>query len=91
VIPTPPLVITTTALAGGQRKTAYSYTLQAAGGIGTYSWSVVAGPPPPGLTLSSAGVLSGTLPPGPGNYKFTAQVTSGAQTAVRQFVLPVTK
>ncbi len=41
-------------------NTAYSYTLTAAGGTTPYTWSVNAGTLPAGLTLSSAGVLSGT-------------------------------
>ncbi|MGP0025939.1 MAG: beta strand repeat-containing protein, partial [Streptosporangiaceae bacterium] len=52
---------------------AYSYTLTAAGGTTPYTWSVNAGTLPPGLTLSSAGVLSGT-PTTAGSYPFTVNV-----------------
>ncbi len=41
---------------------AYEYALQAEGGIQPYSWSVVSGSLPEGLTLSSAGVITGTAP-----------------------------
>ena len=39
---------------------AYSHTLQAAGGSSPYSWSIASGSLPSGLTLSSAGVITGT-------------------------------
>ena len=56
----PALSITTTSLANGTVGVAYSQTLAATGGTGSYTWSVSVGPLPPGLTLSAAGVLSGT-------------------------------
>ena len=40
--------------------TAYTHTFSAGGGASPYTWSVAAGTLPSGLTLSSAGVLSGT-------------------------------
>jgi len=39
---------------------AYSHVLQAAGGSTPYSWSIASGSLPAGLTLSSAGVITGT-------------------------------
>ena len=53
---------------------AYSDTLSAAGGTAPYTWSVNAGTLPAGITLSSAGVLSGT-PTTTGSYPFTVNVT----------------
>ncbi len=52
--------ITTTSLPNGSRGTAYSQTLAASGGNGTLVWSLASGSLPPGLSLSSAGVISGT-------------------------------
>jgi uncharacterized repeat protein (TIGR01451 family) len=52
---------------------AYSDTLTAAGGTAPYTWSVNAGSLPPGIALSSAGVLSGT-PTSTGTYPFTVNV-----------------
>ncbi len=52
---------------------AYSDTLTAAGGTAPYAWSVNAGTLPPGLSLSSAGVLAGT-PTTAGSYPFTVNV-----------------
>ena len=52
---------------------AYSDTLTATGGTTPYTWSVNAGTLPPGLSLSSAGVLAGT-PTTAGSYPFTVNV-----------------
>ena len=51
----------------------YSVTLTATGGTTPYTWSVNSGTLPPGITLSSAGVLSGT-PTTTGTYPFTVNV-----------------
>jgi hypothetical protein len=53
----PALQITTASLADGTTAMAYSATLGATGGKGAYTWS--ASGLPAGLTLSSAGVISG--------------------------------
>ncbi|HIJ89167.1 MAG TPA: hypothetical protein HPP97_16040 [Desulfuromonadales bacterium] len=58
--------------------TPYSgYTFAATGGYGAYSWAVSIGPLPPGLSLSTAGVLSGT-PTASGTYLFAVQVTDSS-------------
>lgn len=69
----PALSITTTSVPAGVVSTAYSTTLAASGGTPPYTWSET-GPLPPGLSLSSAGVISGT-PTTAGTYPFTATVT----------------
>ena len=56
----PALNITTASLLTGTIGTPYSQTLQATGGVPAYTWNVTAGSLPAGLTLSSAGVISGT-------------------------------
>lgn len=54
---------------------AYSYTYVATGGTAPYTFSVVSGTLPPGLTLNSTtGVLSGTLTTA-GSYSFGVKVT----------------
>jgi large repetitive protein len=58
-------------LPAGTTDTAYSQTLTGVGGTGPYTFSVTAGALPPGLSLSSAGVISGT-PTSSGNFGFTA-------------------
>ena len=65
-------------LPNGAFNTAYSQTLTATsanGGVAPYTFSVTAGALPAGLTLSSAGVLSGT-PTAAGSFNFTVQATS---------------
>ena len=53
--------------------TAYTDTLTATGGTTPYTWSVNAGSLPPGITLTSAGVLTGT-PTAAGSYTFSVNV-----------------
>jgi hypothetical protein len=82
-----PLAITTTTLAAAKFGVAYSQTLTSSGGIGAVTWTLAAGsgPLPAGLTLSSAGVISGT-PAAFGIFGFTVQaIDSGApqQTTTR--------
>jgi hypothetical protein len=58
----------------GEINSAYTDTLTATSGIGPYTWAVSSGTLPAGLTLSSAGVLSGT-PTATGTASFTVEVT----------------
>ena len=68
---------------------AYDEQLTATGGTGTYSWSVVEGALPDGLTLSAAGAISGT-PTALGSATFTVQVTDEASaTHTRAFTIVV--
>nr|WP_127170044.1 putative Ig domain-containing protein [Xanthomonas sp. BRIP62415] len=53
---------------------AYSQNLSASGGTAPYTFAVTAGALPPGLTLSAAGVLSGT-PTATGSFNFTTTAT----------------
>jgi hypothetical protein len=85
------LAITTAALPPAKRDVPYSATITAAGGTGSYTWSVGDGDLPPGLTLNSTGVLSG-LPAGIGSYRFALVVRdSAAQSATASFALTVTE
>jgi len=82
------LTITTTSpLTEGTVGTAYNQTFAATGGTPPYSWLVTVGTPPAGLTLSGAGVLSGT-PTTAGTSNFTVQVTGGA-SSTSAFVLTI--
>ncbi len=91
---TPALTITTSSpLPAGIAGSPYSQTLTASGGTPPYSWSIIAGALPAGLTLaSSTGVLSGT-PSGPGSFNFTVRVTDAGEptpaAASKAFTLTV--
>ena len=52
----------------------YSYALPASGGVAPYTFSIISGALPPGLTLNSAtGVIAGT-PTAAGSFSFSVQV-----------------
>lgn len=68
------LAITTTSLPSGQVASAYSQTITAVGGTAPRTFAVFSGTLPAGLTLSGAGVLSGT-PTTATSYNFTVRVT----------------
>jgi hypothetical protein len=55
------LIITTPTLPSAQVSRGYSATLTATGAAGPYRWAVTSGSLPPGLALSRAGLLSGTV------------------------------
>ncbi|MBB2775704.1 UNVERIFIED_ORG: outer membrane autotransporter protein [Comamonas terrigena] len=57
--------------------TAYNSTLSASGGTGPYSFSLVAGTLPAGLTLASNGTLSGT-PTAGGTFNLTVRATDSS-------------
>ncbi|WP_052313401.1 beta strand repeat-containing protein [Terriglobus roseus] len=70
--------------------TAYSSTLQAAGGTQPYSWAVSSGALPAGLTLSTSGVISGN-PTTVGSSTFVASATDATGTrASASFTIAVT-
>lgn len=73
----PTLVIAPATLPGVTVGTAYSETLSTSAGYGTYSYSIVSGGLPTGVTLSPAGILSGT-PTEKGTYTFTVRSTDSS-------------
>ena len=80
----PPAVFLACPAGGGTAivGTPYSKALVASGGTPPYTFSIIGGALPPGLTLNtSTGVISGT-PTTPGVYSYTAKVTDSlSQTA----------
>jgi len=86
-----PLVVTNISdeLAPATVGLAYELQLFAGGGVRPYSWSVVAGQLPPGLSLSASGRISGT-PATAGTFPFAVAVSddTGARTT-RQFSIAV--
>ena len=70
------LVVTTTSLPNAAPTVAYSQTLLATGGDGSYTWSLTVGSLPTGLSLNpSTGAITGT--PTGASSTFTLQVASG--------------
>ena len=78
-----PPTITNETLANGFVGTSYSAPLTSAGGAAPYSWSLVDGSLPPGVTLSSNGVISGT-PGFEGTFTPTVQVTDADGLVARR-------
>jgi len=84
-----PVSITTASLPGGTVGVAYSATLQASGGTAPYTWSVLAGALPAGLTLSSGGAITGA-PSAVGTASFTVQANDAASgSATRPLAITV--
>ena len=84
-----PLVVNTTSLPNGTNGVAYTKTLVASEGQPPYSWTTSSGVLPPGLTLATNGVISGT-PTTNGTFNFTVKVTDAVSaTATRPLTLTV--
>ena len=84
-----PLDITTTSLPDTVVGSAYSVTLGAAGGSGGYTWSILSGSLPRGLTLSATGTVSGT-PTAIGDFTFTVNVADGQLSDSQSLSIKVT-
>ena len=89
-----PLVITTASLPGARRNKNYNATVVATGGVTPYSWSVVGGALPAGLSLNAtSGTISGRATTN-GTYNFTLQVAdnqSPQKTVTKNLGILVTK
>jgi len=86
---TKPFTIDTATLPGVTVGTPYSYALKTTGGEPPFTWSVLNGKLPEGLTLNSAaGIISGT-PAKIGEFNFTIQATDGWLSPTRELVIQV--
>ena len=74
VAPYVALSLSPTTLSAATVAAAYNQTITASGGISPYTYAVTAGALPAGMSLSSAGVLSGT-PTAGGSFTFTITAT----------------
>jgi large repetitive protein len=85
----PTINIAPTGLSNGKVGLAYTVTLTATGGTAPHTFSVSTGTLPPGLSLSGAGVLSGT-PTNAGSWGFNVTATDAdGYTAVRNYDLTI--
>ncbi len=85
----PALVVTTTRLPNGVRNSAYSASLNASGGTAPYTWSLVGGAWPAGLSMTKTGAISGT-PTVTGSATVSVQVTdSGTQSKTVSFTFAI--
>ena len=75
--PPHPIIITTTSLSSATAGTAYSNTLTATGGTTPYTWTLISGSLPTGITVQLAGSLSGTTSQ-TGQFSITVEVTDSS-------------
>ncbi|HLP69911.1 MAG TPA: putative Ig domain-containing protein [Rhizobium sp.] len=88
-VTSPTLALSPSTLPGGTGAAAYSQALSASAGTAPYSFAITAGSLPAGLTLSSAGVLSGT-PTTEGTSAFTVTATDAyGATGSRSYTLVI--
>jgi len=78
---TSPLTISPATLTNPAVAAPYSQQLSTSGGTAPYTYSIAGGGLPPGLSLSSSGLISGT-PTGADTYSFTVHVQDSAGTPV---------
>lgn len=85
------LAVTTTLLPAGTQAAAYSSTVQASGGTGSVTWSVITGALPAGLNLNAnTGAIAGTPTGSAGTTNFTAQAADSlGQTATKALSITI--
>lgn len=82
-------IITTATISDGEVALGYTGSLAASGGTPPYTFDVMVGPLPPGVTFSSLGQFGGT-PTTPGTYPIRMRVTdSASHTGIRDYSLLV--
>ena len=81
IVIAPPAITLACATSTGQVGVAYSSALIATGGVPPYTFSIISGSLPAGLTLnSSTGAITGT-PTTSGTFNFTAQVVDSTNSS----------
>lgn len=92
VVAGPPPQIVTSALPAAQVGSAFQASFGAAGGVPPYHWSIASGALPSGVSLTDAGLLSGT-PSRIGQFDFTVQLSDSSspkpQTDMKSLKLAV--
>jgi parvulin-like peptidyl-prolyl isomerase len=83
------LAITTTSLPDGQVGTDYSQTIESFDNGFPYSWSVISGSLPDGMSLNTyTGQITGT-PGTAGTYTFTVQIDDGLKKAAQELTIRI--
>ena len=86
---TNPIITTSSPLPDAEIDVPYSVTLEATGGDGDYTWSIIGGGLPLGVTLDpDTGVISG-ITVFTGSYTFIVQVESAGATTPKDFLMLV--
>jgi YVTN family beta-propeller protein len=84
--------VTTSSLPSGTVNSAYEAALTGSNGVGPYTWTIISGSLPAGLSLSPDGTISGT-PTSGGTFDFTVRLTDSAspihQTADKSLSIKV--
>jgi hypothetical protein len=79
-------ISSSTPLPSGQQNVSYIFTLSATGGTSPYTWSLLSGNFPEGISLSSSGIISGTpTAEAVGTSSFSIQVAASGNTATKTF------
>jgi hypothetical protein len=90
----PPLSIATTTLPNAAYRSAYSAQVMGAGGQPGYTFQVISGQLPQGLSMNQFGLITGSPTVSAGIYIFTVKATDSAdpaQTATKILKIQVTK
>jgi uncharacterized repeat protein (TIGR01451 family) len=86
----PTIAVFPATLPNGTLAVPYNRTITASGGTAPRTFSVTAGSPPPGVFLSSSGVLSGT-PTAEGTFSFAVRATDANQcSGLRSYTISIT-
>lgn len=87
----PPVTIGSVSVPAGVPGAGYSFLFTASGGVGSYKWS--AGGLPSFLSISTTGLLTGTIPASPlGSYSFSVSVTdAGGNSASAGVTLKINR
>lgn len=87
-LPCPTISVLPTTLPSGTLGSIYSTTLTASGGTATYTYTLTSGTLPTGLTLTNAGVISGTPSGANGTYTFSVKVVdaNNCETTVQKTI-----
>jgi outer membrane autotransporter protein len=90
VVATPAIAIDPPSLPNGSAGVAYNAQLSSSGGVAPYSYALLSGALPIGMSFTSAGALTG-IPRSDGNFSITVRSTdSNGQTGSRVYTFTIT-